>query len=251
MERKGSAFIALSILFGITIGAYILGKSFERFKTDDRFISVKGFSEREVKADFAIWPLQMRMAVNDLGEGSRMMETSRDKVMQFLTKNGISSGEIILQDLTVSDKQARDYEQNSASQLRYIIQEVIEVRSSNVDLVQKVSRMTNELLNAGVVLSAGDDYRRNSLKFIFTKLNEVKPAMLSEAIQNATKAAGQFTTESKTKLGSLRKASQGYFTIVDREQDLTQQGEDGYYQGGSSDLYKKIRVVISVDYSVE
>jgi uncharacterized protein len=251
MEKRGLALIALAIIAGMIFGAFILGKSIERFRSDDRFISVKGFAEREVKSDFVIWTLQLRMAVNDLDAGSKSMEASRNKVMQFLTKNGINADEIIQQNLTVLDKQAREYDPASTGSFRYIIEENIEVRSTNVDLVQKVSRMTGELLNAGVVLSSGNDYRGNSLRFIFTKLNDVKPAMLSEAIQNAKQAAEQFTKESNTKLGKLRKASQGYFTVADREAFLTQQTEGNYYGNVNSDVFKKIRVVVSVDYSIE
>ncbi len=249
MMRNGLV-VSIVIAIGIVVGALVLGNSMERFRTNDRYISVKGFSEREVKSDFVIWSLKLRMAVNNLQEGSASMDVARTKVMQFLTRNGINANEITQQDLTVTDKQARDYGGNEQqSNLRYIIEEVVMVRSTNVDLVQKVSRMTNELLGAGVILS-GDEYRGNNIRFLYTKLNEVKPTMLSEAIMNARQAAEQFTKDSKTKLGKLRKASQGYFTIVDREESLSQQSEGGY-MNSSADVFKKIRVVISADYSID
>ncbi len=252
MEKKGLSFIALALFTGIILGAYILGKSIERFKTDDRSISVKGFAEREVKADFVIWSLKLRMPTNELQEGNKSIEIAKSKVIAFLTKNGINSNEIIQQDLRVTDKQAREYDQvNAAGNLRYIIEEAIEVRSNNVDLVQKVSRMTSELLSTGVALATSEDWRGSALKFIFTKLNTIKPEMLSEATVNARKAAEEFTTESNTRLGKMRKAYQGLFTILDRDESLSGQAEGGYYQSGTSDLYKKIRVVISVDYSIE
>jgi uncharacterized protein len=251
MERKGLLFLAIAIFLGICIGAFILGNSLKRFKTDDRFISVKGLSEREVKADFVIWSLKIRMAMNDLNVAGKSMEEARKKVMDFLTRNGIDSKDIIQQNLEVLDKQAREYSGENAASMRYIIQETVEVRSTNVDQVLKVSRMTSELLSAGVIISSQQDYQGSSLKFIFTRLNEVKPVMLTEAIQNARHAAEQFTKESNTKLGKLRKASQGYFSVMDRDQSLAQDGEGRYYDNNNSDIHKKIRVVISVDYSLE
>lgn len=250
MSRSGSIILGISVVVGLFLCAAFLGRSLERFRKEDRYLSVKGFAEREVKADLVIWAIKLRTANNDLLEGNRSMEASKAKVMEFLTKNGIGADEIIQRDLTVTDKQANEYGGNNADKLRYIIEETIEVRSTNVENVQKVSRMTNELLNAGVALSTKSDWTGAGLRFIFTKLNDIKPAMLTEAIQNAKKAAEQFTRESHTNLGKMRKASQGLFSIDDRD-NFSAQGEGAGYAAGTSDLYKKVRVVINVEYSIE
>jgi hypothetical protein len=246
MERKSSIVSAIILGVALVVCAVVLGRSVQRFKADDRFISVKGFSEREVKADFAIWSLKVRTANNDLLEGSRELEVAKTKVYRFLTKNGINPKEISQKDLSVSDREAREYRTENVS-TRYIFEETVEVRSTNVDLVQKVSRMTGELLSAGVALSVKEDF--NALRFIYTKLNEVKPVMLAEATRNARKAGEEFARESDTRLGEMRKATQGLFSIVDRDASLSGQAEGGYYSG-SADIFKKIRVVISVDYSI-
>ena len=47
MEKQGTVIKALAIFLGLTIGAYLLGKSIERFKKEDRYISVKGFAEKK------------------------------------------------------------------------------------------------------------------------------------------------------------------------------------------------------------
>jgi hypothetical protein len=111
--------------------------------------------------------------------------------------------------------------------------------------------MTNELLNAGVVLSTKNDWRTSGLRFMFTKLNEIKPAMVKDAIQNARQAAQEFANESNAELGKLKRAQQGYFTVQDRDASLNSGvGEGGYYDNSSSDVFKKVRVVIALDYSI-
>ena len=65
--------------------------------------------------------------------------------------------------------------------------------------------------------------------------------MLAEATRNAKLATGQFTKESDIKLGKMKQANQGFFEIFDRDELST---------SGTADLYKRIRVVISVDYSI-
>jgi hypothetical protein len=149
--------------------------------------------------------------------------------------------------ISVIDKRANQYESyQQMNTPRYLVTQIIQVRSTNVDLVQKVSRMTGELLQAGVVVS-NNEYG-NPIQYYFTKLNEIKPAMISEATLNAKEAALKFSSENDSRLGRLKKANQGLFTIVDRTASLS--GGEGGYASGTLDIYKKVRVVISAEYSI-
>ena len=237
--------IALIVSFGIS--ALFIGRSLQRFKAEDRSVSVKGFAEREVKADLAVWIIQTRMANNDLMEGSKAIEEAKNKVIAFMLQNQIKQEEIIVEGIHVTDKKAQQYDNfQPGNSFRYLITQNFQIRSNNVDLLQKVSRMTGELLQVGIFLS-NSDYG-NPLQFYFTKLNEIKPEMITEATQNARKAAQQFANENDSKLGSLKKANQGLFTIVDRTASLS--GGEGGFASGTNDLYKKVRVVISAEYSI-
>jgi len=239
------ASIALVISFGIN--ALLIGRSLQRFKNEDRSVSVKGFSEREVKADLAVWIIQTRIADNDLMEGSRAVEVAKNKVIGFLLQNQIKQDEIIVEGVGVLDKKAQQYDNfQQGNAFRYLITQNLQIRSSNVDLIQKVSRMTGELLQVGIFLT-NSDYG-NPLQFYFTKLNDIKPEMITEATQNARKAAEQFAKENDSELGQLKKANQGLFTIVDRTASLS--GGEGGYASGTNDLFKKVRVVISTEYSI-
>ena len=251
METKSRYILSVSVLTGLILSAYILGNAIQRFKNEDRYISVKGFSEREVKADLVIWTIKIRVADDDLIKGNAALESSKGKVIDFLLAKGVSKAEINSLDIMVIDNQANEYGMNGQNKRRYIIEETFEVRSGNVDLLQNISRMTNELLNAGIALSTKSDWRGSGLQFVFTKLNTIKPQMITEAIINAKDAATQFTKESNTRLGKLRKASQGLFSIQDRDETFGTQHEAGYTGNGTSGVMKKVRVVLSVDYSIE
>ena len=251
MDRKVAVILAVAIVIGLVISSWFLATSLERFRTDDRFITVRGFSEREVKADLAIWPLRVGVASNDLAEGSRLIESGKQKVLQFLRSNGIDSGDIMQKDLRVHDKRANEYDAtNSAASPRYVITVTIQVRSTNVDNILRVSRMTDALLHAGVAISSTNEWQGSSPQFMFTKLNDIKPEMLAEATRNARNAGLEFAKESNTTLGKMRKASQGLFTISDRDEMGANEGERGS-AAGTADLFKKVRVVISVDYAIE
>lgn len=238
--------IALSIMIGLIGSGLAIGRALERFRVEERTISVKGLAEREVKADMAVWTLQTKITTNDLVEGSRHIELNQAKIIDFLKSNGIQDDEIFPQNSNVSDKLAREYGTENIGMFRYIIEKSVQVRTNNVDVVAAVSKQTDKLMKVGVLIT--DNY--NTLQYLYTGLNDIKPEMLSEATQNAKLAALEFTKESDVKLGKLKRASQGLFTIVDRDYSIMSPNY-GSYSDAVYDVYKKVRVVVSVDYSVK
>lgn len=248
MDKKFVTTLLVVIVMGLIINGLILGRSLERFRNEDRTISVKGFSEREVKSDLAVWTIKTRIAENDLSVGTKAIDESKNKVIAFLLENGISKEEIIQKDLIVNDKKAQEYgNPNDNNSFRFIIDNIIQVRSNQVENIEKVSRMTDELLKRGVLVSNRNEYQ-GAVRYYYTKLNEIKPEMLTDATKNAKNAALQFAAESNTKIGKLKRANQGLFTVLDRDESLSGRSE---YVSGVNDLVKKVRVVVSVEYSIE
>lgn len=240
--------IAVALVLSFGINALLIGNALQRFKMDDRSVNVKGLSEREVKADLVVWNIQTRVVYDNLLEGSNQIDQAKNKIVNFLIQNQIGKEDIITEGISVIDKRANQYDNNQQNNSpRYLITQNIQVRSNNVDLVQKVSRMTGELLQAGVVIS-NNEYG-NPIQFYFTKLNDIKPEMISEATQKAREAALKFATENDASLDRLKRANQGLFTIVDRTASLSS-GEGGY-ASSTVDIYKNIRVVISAEYSIK
>jgi hypothetical protein len=250
MKNNNKIIIAIAIVIGLGLNGIFIGRALQRFKKEDRSISVKGFSEREVKSNLAVWTIKTRVTTNDIAEGSRKIETDKQKIVAFLLQKGIKESEIFQQDLKVVDKMAREYGNSDIGSYRYIIENAMQVRSENVDTIQQVKRMTDELLKIGVVISNVDDYRP-SVQYLFTRLNEIKPAMLQEATQNARKAALEFTKDSNVSLGPLKKANQGLFSIVDRDDSISGQTDGGGYGMNVNDIYKKVRVVVNIEFSVD
>lgn len=247
MKTSGIWIVSIALIISFGINALFMGRALQRFKAEDRSISVKGFSEREVKADLVVWNIQTKIVCDNLSEGSSKTDEAKKKMISFLVQNQIPESEIIVEGISVIDKRANQYESyQQMNTPRYLVTQIIQVRSTNVDLVQKVSRMTGELLQAGVVVS-NNEYG-NPIQYYFTKLNEIKPAMISEATLNAKEAAMKFSSENDSRLGRLKKANQGLFTIVDRTASLS--GGEGGYASGTLDIYKKVRVVISAEYSI-
>jgi hypothetical protein len=230
---------ALLVAIGIAAAGWFAGDAVVRGRSADRYVTVKGVSEREVQADLALWPIQFVVAENDLASTQARSAEASKKVTDFLARHGIEASQLELQDLSVTDTQANRYGGQPAPR-RYVISRTIMVRSTAPDIVFKASQAVGELVDAGVVLSSEGGW--GGPTFLFTRLNDVKPAMIAEATANGRQAAEQFAKDASSRLGGIRQANQGLFVILPRDQA---QGVQEQRQ-----RTKVVRVVSTIDYQL-
>lgn len=228
-----AAIVGALLAIGLATAGWLIGKGVEYARVGDRSVTVRGLSERIVKADLAVLPLKFAAAGNDLQAVQADIDADTAAVRRFLAAQGYQPGEIDLGRLEVTDQYAREYQQQNV-QARYRVAQTVIVRTTNVDRVQATTRQLDQLIREGVVLQ---DYTGPS--YIFTKLNDVRPAMIAQATASARTGAQQFARDSGTQLGGIRSATQGSFEILGRD-------EVGY--DANSQVFKKLRVVTTVSY---
>lgn len=231
-----TAVAAASILaVGAAVGGAFIGKGVENARTGDRTVTVRGLSERGVKADLAVLPLKFAAAGDDLAAVQAEVATALAAVRRYLAQQGYSPSEIDLGRFEVTDQYAREY-QPSEIRARYRVAQTVIVRTSNVDRVQATTRALDALVRQGVVLQ---DY--NGPSYIFTRLNDVRPKMIAEATASARSGAQQFAKDSGADLAGIASATQGSFEILGRD-DV---GEE------SSQVFKRVRVVTTITYRLK
>lgn len=243
---RGLGVIAIFLLaVGIAVAGWFVGDGVSRVRTADRFVTVKGVAEREVKADLALWPIQLAATDDNVATAQGRINENVSKVFAFLAENGIDSSQVELQTLRVTDVLANPYNRPTHPGNRYIIQQTVLVRSDNPDRVRAASQKVGELVNAGVVLTSGNDWGPGGgPSYIFRRLNDLKPSMIAEATAEARKGAEQFAKDSKSQLGGIHQASQGVFVILPRDAS----GDQGAGGNEQSQMFKIVRVVTTVEY---
>ena len=202
------------VALAIVLAGAMLPVSVARLKSYDRTVDVKGLCEREVKADKVIWPLTFKVMGNDLGAALSEADADTGKILAFLRNGGISDADITVKAPVISDKYASEYGNNDRV-YRYLCTCVITVCTSDVDKVLALQSGLSELMKSGVVLTAND--WENQTQYKFEALNDIKPEMIEEATANAREAAWKFAQDSGSRLGKIKTASQGTFSIEDRD----------------------------------
>lgn len=197
----------------------------------ERVVAVRGLAEREVKADRVIWPVVYKTTGNDLPALYGQLNDVSAKIRAFLVENGIPATDISTGAPEIVDLRADRYNTNHVAD-RYNVTLVTTVVTGKVDAARSLMSRMGELLKSGIAISAND--YGNQVQYEFNGLNAIKPAMIEEATHNARKAAEQFAKDSESELGKIKSASQGLFTVSDR---------DSY-----TPYVKRVRVVTTVNF---
>lgn len=224
--------LAASLLLGFIALGWLVGNAAVRVKKFDRTVVVKGLSEREVPANIAIWPLTYQEASNDLSALFDTLQRKNALITEFLAGHGIAADAISVAAPTVNDLYTQSYGDKSNIVYRYTANSTVTVYSNDVEAVRKAMKDVIALGKKGVALS-GEGYQ-NQTRFEFTGLAKLKPEMIEEATKNARSVAEKFAEDSESRLGKIRSAQQGQFTIENRDSTTPQ--------------IKKVRVVSTVEY---
>ncbi|MCL6741350.1 SIMPL domain-containing protein [Sphingomonas sp. RB56-2] len=215
---------------------YLLGDGLRRAKMADRSVSVRGVSERDVTADLATWTVSFSEKGDTLAPVQQTVDRQASAVREFFQRAGFKPDEI--RDTGISVNQSYYYERKED---KVTVSRSIQLKSRKVMAVQAANSRQADLIRAGVPINSSD------LNYTFTKLNDIKPAMIAEANQAARRNAEQFAKDSGASVGAIKSASQGYFSVGPRDGDSEREGDSG----GSGSPFQKIRVVTTVDYDID
>lgn len=231
-NRTSAAILGVSLVVGLAVLGYFVRGAANDFKRYERTVTVKGLSEREVPADIVIWPIVFTEAGNDLGALYESIEEGKQRIREFLVARGIDPVEISYSLPSITDKSAQQYGSAERAEFRYVAVQTVTVYSPRVPQVREAMNELSELGKNGLALRSGEYQER--IEYLFTGLNEIKPEMIEEATAKAREVAMKFADDSDSKLGKIKRASQGQFSINPRDTN--------------NPHIKKIRVVSTIEY---
>ena len=241
------AFLAV----GLVVAGGVLGSEIKSARLGDRYVTVKGLVERRVKSDLAIWPVTLQETGDDLQAVTTRAQTDQQAITVFFTAQGFSAADVAAGVIQVIDTQA-DRNGGTAPPHRFLVKQTLTLTTANVDAATAASQHTLTLLKAGIVLVAGNPYGQpTGVSYLFNGLNAIKPDMITEATRNARTAADRFAADSGSKVGSIRQAEQGVFSITAANGDSAAGPEGAFGSSDTGSLMKKVRVVTTVQYYLE
>lgn len=229
-------FIALILSIGFILAGHLVGNMHLRGLKSQRYVSVKGLAEREVDANLAIWPFRLTVASNELSSLQKKLENDTRIILDFLTESDFDNTEFSTGIAEIQDLQTLSYgSPNQSNPLRYIARKDFTIRTADIPKLHEALGNITTLIGEGIVLESKNQWQ--GVEYLFTRLNDIKPAMIEEATRNAREAAQKFAQDAGSKVGKIKSANQGLFTISDRDVNT------GYI--------KNVRIVNTIDFYLE
>lgn len=221
---------SLLIALSIVILGLCLKSGIDNFTFRDREVTVRGLAERQVMANEVTWPITFNIAGDDLTTIYDNVSRTDSIIVRFLTSSGITRDEISVAPPSTYNAAANQYG-SSTFKYKYSLESTVTVTTKKVDKVRELLGRQAELLKEGVAFS------NSYINYRYTDLNAIKPAMIEEATKNARLAADKFAADSHSKVGKIKTASQGQFSIDDSD--------------SSTPWLKNVRVVSTIVYYIE
>jgi hypothetical protein len=221
---------AIALALGIVVSGYFVGEALIQARSGDRQVSVRGLAEREVPANLALWPIVFTVTSNELVDLQRKADQGVATVRAFLASD-FPAEQISVSAPRVQDREAQGRNGDGRPLDRFTAEVTVTVRTDRIDVARKAIQRSGELVKQGVAVIRSYEY---NTQYLYTELDKIKPEMIAEATRDARRAAEQFANDSGSKVGAIRRAQQGLFSIEDRDQ--------------FSPEFKRVRVVTTVDY---
>ncbi len=219
---QGGAIVLAALVLGVCMICTV-----RTLKSYDDTVKVRGLCEKEVPADRVVWRISYNEKSNSLADLRGTLRQNNDAIVKLLREAGFTEEEVKVGTASYDDRYTWA---NNTSQItfRYQANQTVTVFTRNLDLVRKLQQtLETDLVNQNILASSYADYQ-------YLGLNDIKPAMIAESLENARTAADEFAKNSHSRIGKMRTASQGYFEVEDLDENTPQ--------------VKKVRVVTTVEY---
>ncbi len=241
-EHFGKIIIAIAII----ITAFILANAWKYKYKGDETIVVTGLAEKDFISDLVVWRGNFSKSSLDLRSAYQAIKENEKAVKTYLTGKGLPDSSITFSAVDLQkqfDNKMDSYGRSIGSQFTgYELSESVTVRSSDLALVEKVSREVTELLEKGI------EFNSQSPEYYYTRLHEIKIDLLAKASEDAKTRAQTIAISSGASLGSLRKANMGVFQITGKNMN-----EDYSYGGvfNTTSKEKTASITLRAEYKTQ
>jgi hypothetical protein len=181
----------------------------------------------------------------DLKQAYEDLNADKETVRKYLIDNGIKADNFVFNSVQTIEQQENQYQNGNfvGSIFKgYELIQSVKIESSDVELIENVSREITELLNRGV------QFNSTPPRYYYTKLADLKIEMISKATEDARLRAEKIAENSGGSLGDLNTANMGVFQITGQNS-----GEDFSWSGSfnTQDKKKTASITMRLEYEID
>ena len=184
----------------------------------------------------------------EAADGYRRIEQSKRKVSDYLAAKGIDAKQVVWNFVNGDKTYQTVYSANGnyAGPQRftgYSLRQEFSIESTDVDLVENVSREISALIAQGVSIEARQP------DYYYTKLDDVKLSLIERASADARARAEKIAQNAGTGIGAVASARMGVFQITGAN------ANEEFSAGGCvqrpASRHKEARITMRIEYRIK
>ena len=239
-KSRSITVIAASLIMALAVGGGLVKVGAGFAARTDNGITVTGSAKTTATADNVVWTLNVALSSQLVADAVRKVGADVDAVSEYLTKGGIPADALTLGAVSSYANEEWQNGNSTGRILSYRASRDITVRTSDVQLVYRLSQGIGSLLQNGVnVNNYGPQY------YIST-LSDLRPQLLEEAMKDAKTRAVAITKAVGGSVGAVQSVKSGVFQVT--TPDSTMVSDGGAYD--TSTIEKTVTSTVSVTFAV-
>lgn len=242
---KSNQLLIVSLLSAcLIISVIIVSDAIKNRNASNNVIVVTGMAERNFESDLIVWKSQFTVKDMNLTTAYAELKKQSESTRKFLVSKGILPGEMTFSAAEITKEYVYiNSNGNTISNFDgYRLTQQIRISSTDVQKVESISREVTELINSGIEITS------LAPEYYYTKLSDLKIAMLADAAQDGYVRAKTIAENGEGKLGKMINSAMGVFQIV------AQNSSEDYSWGGTfntSSKKKTATITVKMQYQVK
>jgi uncharacterized protein len=242
-ERNGNIFNAgFALAIALVLSSIVIGWAYVHTKKSDQTITVTGSARKRIKSDLVVWRAGVSYQASRATDAYKSLTDSVPRIKQYLLSKGVPENEITVSSVSSTTLHGKDKDGNESADITgYSLRQELQVRSNDVDKIEKIAREATELISQGILLES------SAPEYYYTKIADLKIEMLAAASKDAKERAQQVASSTGSTIGSVRSAKMGVMQINAADSnEVTGEGVND-----TSSLQKDITAVVNVSFAVD
>jgi hypothetical protein len=239
-KSRSITVIAASLIMALAVGGGLVKVGAGFAARTDNGITVTGSAKTTATADNVVWTLNVALSRPLVADAVKKVGADVDAVSAYLTKGGIAADALTLGSVSTYGNEEWQNGNNTGRILSYRASRDITVRTSDVQLVYKLSQGIGTLLQSGVTVN------NYGPQYYISTLSDLRPQLLEEAMKDAKTRAVAITKAVGGSVGSVQSVKSGVFQVT--TPDSTMVSDGGAYD--TSTIDKTVTSTVSVTFAV-
>jgi len=240
-EQCNKGLVATGVILGFSLiaAAALASYAFYAVKSFDNTLSVTGSAKQKITSDAVKWTafFERNVPIDDLKGGYDNMKADEAKVTAFLKERGIADEAVTISPVQLDEP----YKWNQNMPKEYSLRQTVGISGTEVAKVTALAKDLKTLIDAGVIFST------QSLEYYYTKLPELRVALLSEAVKDARLRAERIASSNGQVVGTLRSASMGVVQVM--QVNSTDVSDYGTYD--TSGIDKEVMITVRTAFTLK